>query len=47
MPVVIPEDLIPLCPVPTEGDIRMAYFATVHEGVLCEGQPTESYRISD
>ena len=42
MPVVIPEDLIP-----TGGDIRMAYFATVHEGVLCEGQPTESYRISD
>ena len=25
----------------------MAYFATVHEGVLCEGQPTESYRTSD
>ena len=42
MPVVIPEDLIP-----TGGDIRMAYFATVHEGVLCEGQPTESYRTSD
>ena len=50
MPVVIPEDLIPLCPVPTEGDVRCAWFATVHESVLYEGtsaMPIESYSIED
>ena len=50
MPVAIPEDLIPLCPFPTEGDVRCAWFATVHESVLYSGPtsaPVESYSIDD
>ena len=50
MPVVIAEDLIPLCDFPTERDCRMAWYATVHESVLYEGpsaMPVETYTIQD